>query len=390
MKRIFRSPTPRRAMAGVSLIELMTALTIGLLILVGLTSVFVNSSNSNRELKNTAEQIESGRYSIEFLAQDIRHAGYYGELSTMPTVPSTAPDPCAAPTAGTLDLTPPVAAGTSTTSPLGLPIQYISSASIPSGCSSLLTAANLAPNSDIVVVRRTDTNRIGITSAASGTIVANTVYLQTMPYVLSIQYGVAGSYTGIKDATGSDSPINLQRPDTSVAAVGSPAIFPLTSASVRQLRTHIYFVAPCSVGKGASGQCTGASGEDTIPTLKRLEMGTSGAFSIAAISEGIQAIRIEYGVDDTPTTADVNTGLVGDGVPDSYVNAPSLAQMSNIVAARIYVLARNTNLTRGYVDDKTYTLGTYTTTATNDQYKRHVYGVETRIVNQAGRKEIPQ
>ena len=54
------------------------------------------------------------------------------------------------------------------------------------------------------------------------------------------------------------------------------------------------------------------------------------------------------------------------------------------------LLARNTTASTGYVDDKTYTLGTYTTTATSDAYKRHVYGAETRVANQSGRREIPR
>src|SRR5258706_6507495 len=141
-----------RAARGFSIIELMTAVTIGLLILAGLASVFVNSSNANREMKNSAEQIENGRYAIEFLSQDLRHAGYYGELGKLPAVPATAPDPCAALTAG---------AGSDTVNnALALPVQYVSSASIPTRCNSFLTSANLQPGSDIVVVRRTETTAV--------------------------------------------------------------------------------------------------------------------------------------------------------------------------------------------------------------------------------------
>ena len=105
MKRTFL--TPPRAVRGVSLIELMTAMTIGLMILLGLTTVFVNSSTSSRELKITAEQIENGRYAIELLTQDIRHAGFYGEFSVLPTPPSAAPDACVVPTPGVVSDTAP-------------------------------------------------------------------------------------------------------------------------------------------------------------------------------------------------------------------------------------------------------------------------------------------
>jgi len=368
-----------RAARGFSIIELMTAITIGLLILAGLASVFVNSSNANREMKNNAEQIENGRYAIEFLAQDIRHAGFYGELTALPAAPGAAPDACAAPTAGTVSDT--------VNNALALPVQRIDPASIPSGCSSLLTSANLKSGSDILVVRRADTTVVN--SAGSGTIVGGTVYLQTTADTADVQYGVAGSITSAQTAAGSAS--TLQRRDFSVAATGAPKQFPLIAAAIRKYRTHIYFVAPCSVPNGGGSVCTGSADDQgrPIPTLKRLEMGASGAFSIVPLVEGIEMLRFEYGIDNQPGTADPGTGLIGDGLPDSYSTTPSLADMTNITAVRIYVLARNTSPSSGYTDDKTYSLGTYTTTATNDSYKRHVYGAETRVANQAGRREIP-
>ena len=376
---------PPRAARGFSLLELMTSITIGLLIMAGLASVFVNSSTANKEMKNNAEQIENGRYAIEFLTQDVRHAGYYGELATLPVVPGTAPDPCAAPTAGVVSDT--------VNSALALPVQYISAAAIPAGCAALLTALNLKANSDIVVVRRADTTMVN--SAGTGTIVANTVYLQTTADAADVQYGVAGAITSAQNATGAATSTTnpyMQRRDFSVAATGSPPQFPLIAASIRKYRTHIYFVAPCSEPSGGGVLCTGAADDlgNPVPTLKRLEMGAAGAFTIVPVVEGIEAIRVEYGVDSSPTAADPGTGLIGDGLPDAFVHAPSVAEMGNTVAARIYVLARNTTASQGYKDDKTYTLGTYTTTATNDAYKRHVYGAETRVANQSGRREIPR
>ena len=407
MTRTALNSSPRYS-KGMSLIELMTAITIGLMILVGLTSVFVNSSTSSRELKNTAEQIENGRYAIELLTQDIRHAGYYGELSVVPTVPATAPDPCVAPTSGVVSDTVNAA--------LALPLQYVSAAAIPTACAAYL-AANLQANSDIVVVRRADTTRLPISCTTSVTLKATPttadpfpaghIYLQTTPNVAEIQIGAADGTVidSTKNASGAAyTPVTMVRRDLTTAAgttggTCAPLVagqFPEVAAAIRKYRTHIYFVAPCSVPSDGSNPpiCTGPSDDQgrPIPTLKRLEMGAAGLFSIVSMVEGIQAIRVEYGVDSIPTTPDINTGLIGDGVPDSnpYVNAPSVADMGNTIAARIYVLARNTAPTNGYIDDKTYTMGTFTTTATGDSYKRHVYGAETRIVNPAGRKEIPR
>jgi type IV pilus assembly protein PilW len=377
-----------RAARGFSLLELMTSITIGLLILAGLSSVFVNSSNANREMRSSAEQIENGRYAIEFLTQDVRHAGYFGELAALPAVPGSAPDSCAAPAAGAVSDT--------ANSALALPVQYVSAASIPAGCAALLPAANLQAGSDIVVVRRADTTMLPVTGAASATVTANTVYLQTTGDAAEIQYGVAGMMNSTQNATlgAVANSATMVRRDFTVAATGTPPQFPIIAAAIRQYRTHIYFVAPCSVPNGGGSVCTGGADDDgrPIPTLKRLEMGAGGAFAIVPIVEGIEAIRVEYGVDSAPATADPGTGLIGDGLPDSFTNAPSVADMGNTVTVRIYVLARNSAPTPGYVDDKTYALGTFTFTpaAAVQSYKRHVYGAETRVANQSGRREIPR
>ena len=407
MKRAFL--TPPRAVRGVSLLELMTAMTIGLLILLGLTSVFVNSSTASRELKNTAEQIENGRYAIELLTQDIRHAGYYGELSVLPTAPAAAPDACVAPTADVVSDTVNAA--------LALPLQYVSAAAVPTACAAYLTAANLQANSDIVVVRRTDTTRMPITCTTSVTLkttpttadpfMAAIYYLQTSPNNAEIQMGGANGtvINSTKNAAGAAYTSLMVRRDLSTAAgttggtcaAAVAGQFPEVAAAIRKYRTHVYFVAPCSVPSDGTAICTGSTDDNgrPIPTLKRLELGAAGEFSIVSIVEGIEAIRVEYGLDTIPTAADINTGLIGDGVTDSYTNMPSVADMGNTIAARIYVLARNTAPTTGYSDDKTYTLGTspaytYTPSGAQTSYKRHVYNAETRIVNQAGRREIPR
>jgi len=386
----------KRPSQGFSLIELMTAITIGLMILMGLSSVFVNSSTASRELKNTAEQIENGRYAIELMSQDIRHAGFYGELSTLPAVPASA-DPCAAPTAG--------AVSASNNAALALAVQRVIGGT---DCAALLTPDNLQADSDIVAVRRTDTTRLPVSCNLPVTVAveANAVYLQTTPDAAEVQIPTSAvNINSTMNATGAVTATTLVRRDTTVAAgaagtagtcTADTGQFPQMAASIRKLRTHIYFVAPCSVpaDNNTAGFCTGADDDNgrPIPTLKRLEMGASGAFSIVPIVEGIEAIRVEYGLDTIPNTADINTGLIGDGVTDSYTSTPSLADAGNAISARIYVLARNTTPTTGYVDDKSYVLGGYTFTPAGAQtsYKRHVYNAEVRIVNPAGRREIPR
>ena len=86
--------TPR-SMAGVSLVELMIAMVLGLMILAGLATIFANSSRTREELERTSRQIENGRYAVDLLSEDLRLAGFYGELSVQAINPPNAlQDPC--------------------------------------------------------------------------------------------------------------------------------------------------------------------------------------------------------------------------------------------------------------------------------------------------------
>ena len=89
--------TPRRQQAGLSLIELMVSITLGLIILSGVLVVFTNTSASRNEIDRTSRQIENGRYASELITEDLRLAGFYGELdvSTVTPLPASMPgDPC--------------------------------------------------------------------------------------------------------------------------------------------------------------------------------------------------------------------------------------------------------------------------------------------------------
>lgn len=61
--------------AGFSLIELMVAMVIGLIILLGLVSLFTSSSNLNRAQTGLSLLQENGRYAMMRIKQDIQNAG---------------------------------------------------------------------------------------------------------------------------------------------------------------------------------------------------------------------------------------------------------------------------------------------------------------------------
>lgn len=381
------TPTPR-SNSGFSLIELMIAMTIGLLLLAGLTTIFINSSNASRELQKTSQQIENGRYAIDVISTDLRLAGFYGHLHNMGalTPPAGAPDPCE-----TVDTNAmrsamwyPVQGYRGTIDAAATAADALPDISATS-CGTLLTAANLKKGSDVLVVRRADTNAL----LPADTPDLDVFYLQASGTTAEIQKGRATATI----AVGTD---HNAKGGISIISLSNLAVTPPASP-IRKYKVHVYFVAPCSNGSDTIGTVTGVckAGDDAIPTLKRLELEKSGAMKIVALVEGIDYLKVEWGVDDAPSAISAVTGYKGDGTVDSYDETP--ADWGTVIAAKIYLLARNTELTAGYADIKTYKLGAHAAdnytvpaaTGANAKFKRHVYTAAVQMVNAAGRREIP-
>jgi len=382
------STLPLRRQAGFSLIELMIASVIGLLLLTGLSLLFVNSSETSRELQKTSQQIENGRYAIDILSQNLRLAGFYGHVHDVSSIamPGTIPpDPCeATDTAALLSGLWFPLQGYRGTIDAANPASDTVAAGLSAACSAILTAANLKAGSDVLVIRRADTNAL----AAADVATSNVFYIQASSSSAEIQVG-NGAAIGTNKANGSASTLLLTN-----GAIPAPA------APIRKLHVHVYFVAPCSIGTDTVGGVAGVcrAGDDSIPTLKRLELTASGSFTIVPLVEGIEYFKIEYGVDTLPTTVNLATGSIGDATVDSYTEAP--ADWTTVIAAKLYLLARNTEPTTGFADSKTYKLGSAAAadnitvpmpiaTSANARYKRHVFAMAVHLMNPAGRREIP-
>lgn len=345
--------------AGLSLIELMIAMTIGLVLVAGVTVLIQKQSSTRAELEKSNRQIESGRYAMQLLQEDIQLAGYYGEYSKILTAPASLPDPC------TTQITPaapalPLAAG------IPLAIQgYDRPATVPTPLSACLPDENHVPNTSIIVIRRTDTATVDVGSATAGKIYLQSGLQPASPNFLYVL------------GTGPDASVfNLTKNDHS------------TIAPLRQYLVHIYFISPCNVP--ASGtSCTGtADGGNPTPTLKRLELSVSGgvaSFVTVPLADGIENLQFDYGIDTT-----------SDGAPDSFTTgtyssgttAMTATDWFNVMSVRVNLLARSVDKSAGYTSAKTYALGGAGTVGPfTDNYKRHVFSELVRAINPSSRRE---
>ena len=88
------------------------------------------------------------------------------------------------------------------------------------------------------------------------------------------------------------------------------------------------------------------------------------------LAAGIEDLQIEYGLD-----------LNDDGNPNVFLPNPTLAQMQNVVSARIFMLARTTEIDRRYQNNKTYTVSNAPAYAPADNFHRRVVSTTVSIQN---------
>ena len=372
----------RSRLAGFTIIEFMIAMTLSLLVLAALTGAFVANSRSRTEIEKANEQIENGRFALQALTDDLEMAGFYSHLDidlaitadTPMPIPTAKPNPCAIAVA---DLA----------AALPMHIQgYDSPAAIDTDLDDCIS--DVAPNTDILVVRRTATCVQGATNCAT---VAGAPYFQAS--LCDTQLGSL-NYTDYYRLLASTGTFNRTKRDCT------------TFAEKRQYLVHIYFIA----NNDQAG--------DGFVTLKRAELGADAAgtaieFTIVPLAHGIQDLQIDYGIDTS-----------GDGAPDVFTSSPDtydpaggasgpfdecadhgaecVSNWRNVMSVRLNLLASNTSPTRDYTDTKVYTLGLNddgtsrcakdadadgTCEGFGDAIKRHVYQTSVRLNNPAGRRE---
>ena len=76
-------PRSRNLMGGLSLIELLIAMVMGLTLTAGVMQVYVGNTQTERDQEARARMQENGRFAVSYLAHELRMAGYLGCLATI-------------------------------------------------------------------------------------------------------------------------------------------------------------------------------------------------------------------------------------------------------------------------------------------------------------------
>ena len=350
--------TPRhlalRRSRGLTLVELMVAIALGLVVLTALVALYGNVTRNNNEMTKTNLLIENGRFAMQLLQDDVALGGFWGPLDTIE--PTAVPDPCLALAAWPADAATLEAYKTNL---VGIPVHAYADGSTLAGCGAGL--ANVVAQSDVLIVRHASTCIAGANCDGGA---------DTGPH---IQVSACRTDAPPEPAWLLESKATLDARPTKIRLKNCA-----TEAGRRKMLVNVYYVANSATG---------------VPTLMRVRM-VNGAFGQPEpMVDGIQAFKVELGVDNKGSNGlPISATNPGDGNADEYVTcAPScdLAALANVVSVKLHVLARNLEPTAGHTDDKDYQLGPLAIAKANDGYKRHVFSTTVRVVNPSSRRETP-
>lgn len=211
---------------------------------------------------------------------------------------------------------------------LGVPVQ-----------GALGSGANCAApktNSDFIAIRRASTCAVGSPNCAA---VNSDVHLQ----VSACSSASSGTVYLAFSATG----LAYKRRDC------------VSTAPIYRLLSRVYYVTDQDV-------------------LTRKELSGSIYGGPSPLVDGIEMMQFEYGLDTS-----------GDGQIDAFSSSPADTEWPDVVAVRVWLVARNLEATSGYTDTSTYQLGStgYSVPASLRGFKRQVYSTTVNLPNVSGRRE---
>lgn len=345
--------TDTSAQAGIGLVEIMVAMAIGVFMLGGILSLVLWVSRTRVDLDKTSEQIENGRYAIQLISNELRLGGFYG-MSQIGTTASSMPTPCPT-TAGELGFS-----YDSTTLTTTLPVAIQGVSSLPQADTTCFS--NYKSGSEAIVVRHVETESVAMASAGMPYVQMSACQEDSMP----MDFGVSGTAT-----------FSLRQKSCSLPAV----LWPYT--------IRAFYLGACDI----------CSPNDNMPTLKMAELRVSGGgIQVVgqSVVEGIEDMHFQYGMDlDTDGSPDCYVPDPAVDVPPAASNCPAggwsdidATNWSNVVSVRINLLARSTEASNDWKDDRTYDLGRGTPVGPfNDKFRRQIYSTVVTLPNISGVRE---
>lgn len=293
---------------GFSLVEMMLAMLIALIIMGGILTLYNNFREVQRISEDQLRLVSDGRFAIETIAYDLRHAGVFGGTNLATTIKCHKGDPNCATALTT------AASDCQTRWYLDITVPIFASEAVNPYSTCPITSHQT--NTDLLVVRYADSNPVATTSLVSGT-----------AYVRS-------NYQAGELFIGTTPP---EIPDDTSALTNN-----------HLLVSRAYYVADFTDYVG-----------DGEPSLRRVDLIAGPAIQDQIILPGVENLQIQFGVDTD-----------GDDAVDQYVNADQVADWTKVYAARVWVLVRSRHIDNAVDTSKTFSIAGTNVSFGNDGYRR--------------------
>lgn len=331
-------------MQGLSLVELMVAITISLILLGGAISLFVNNRVNYEHNDNLSRLQENARFAMEFLVGDLRMAGYFGCADDLGKVANNV----AVGTAGDLEDVSSAVEG----------FDDALAAWVPSG-SGVTPGTNGAGGE---ILAGTDAITVRFLDGAAQPVVAVGANSFDVDDAASLQ---GGDLVGIFDCGSTDifqitgiggDTLSHGGVSRSFVTDGDPATS--SNPQIARLRAVRYYI-----GQSANG-----------PSLFREFIDDTGVVTRQELVEGIENMQILFGEDED-----------ADGTPNRFRLAGNVGNWNNVLAARIGLLAHTLQpYGQGEIAAQNHDVdgdGTVDAAANNDNRARRVFTTTVLLRN---------
>lgn len=329
--------TTRRRLVGLSLIELMLSMVVGLLLVAGVITVFVNSKTVYRTSESQVQMVDEARYALHLIGEDLRMAGNYGRNTVPEQVERRKTDTVKLPLS---DMT----LGTDCEAGWYIDLErkvFASDNANPYSATCIKADAGYKAETDVLVVRYANVAAVPDATASVG---GGVIFVQS-------DTALRGELFNNTETLPTLSPNNNFR-----------------------LIAHAYYVS----------DYTNEAGDD-IPSLHRISLTSGPTLIDEVIATGVEDFQVQFGLD-----TDACTPSLCDDSANYYVNAdhgglnwndPESAD--NIRAVRVWLLMRSEEEETGLTASKEFEVGGETISF-NDGYRRllvsNVFQVRNRQI----------
>lgn len=369
--------------AGLSLVELMIAMVIGLLLMLGVIQIFIASQAASRLSEGVARVQENGRFALDFLERDVRMVGHMGCVNDQGHIVRELGSPriSTGATAGNgspLDFNVSVqgyeAPGTAPGNTL-----VAGAGAIPANLPASIAALSPAPmpGSDVLVLRFLAPEGVPVVGVTS-----TTLTMEGNKWQRLTENGVAApTLFGIADCNGAEVFRGSTAGNTITATAADLSRFipaPQAPTMVYRAESLVYYV--------------GINAVTQQPGLRRARGNAAGAYAVnEELVEGVENMQLLFGQDTATNIAknslpigNITTQKTASGVT-TQANAAGAGEWRRVGAVQVGLVLRSpgaSTVTQGDTISDMGTLGTtYNTRAVTDGRYRTTYEASIALRN---------